>query len=153
MADSRSAEVDGGPCHLLGKDLLLRNRFAAALITHAFTKLLARIYPTTVRGSVCHKTQRPRLTSAHLFQAGSSEGFDAKRVWPPIRKTVSSSALSVKTRVYGVTIVLLVDVQSMIALADIQEMCQRSFSALNLNEIQNNARKTIYIEQIGIVYV
>jgi hypothetical protein len=57
------------------------------------------------------------------------------------------------TRVYGVTIVLLVDVQSMIALADIQEMCQRSFSALNLNEIQNNARKTIYIEQIGIVYV
>jgi len=41
----------------------------------------------------------------------------------------------------------------MIALADRQEMCQRSFSAPNLNEIQNNARKTIYIEQIGIVYV
>jgi hypothetical protein len=49
LADGRSADVDGGPCHLLGKDLLPRNRFAAALITQAFTKLLASIYPTTVR--------------------------------------------------------------------------------------------------------
>src|SRR5450755_1613809 len=75
-------------CHLLGEDLLLRNRFAcAALITHAFAKLRARTYPTKARGFVSHKLSRPRLTSANLLHAGLSEEFDAKRLWPPIWKS------------------------------------------------------------------
>jgi hypothetical protein len=88
LADSRSAHADGGACHLLGEDLLLRNRFAwAALITHAFAKLRARTYPTKARGFVSHKLSRPRLTSANLLHAGLSEEFDAKRLWPPIWKS------------------------------------------------------------------
>lgn len=88
LGGRRSAHVDGGACHLLGEDLLLRNRFAwAALITHAFAKLRARTYPTKARGFVSHKLSRPRLTSANLLHAGLSEEFDAKRLWPPIWKS------------------------------------------------------------------